>query len=72
MDRDSVARLRFDRRLQRRSGWVEPSEVESYLESLPDVSTKMTTCADAEDGEKRDSDTEAERAAPAPGSARPE
>ena len=48
MDRDSVERLRFDRRLQRRAGWVEPSEREAHLETLPDVSDKMTTCADEE------------------------
>jgi len=48
MDRDSVERLRFDRRLQRRAGWVEPSERQAHLETLPDVSDKMTTCADEE------------------------
>lgn len=48
MDRESVERLRFDRRLQSRRDWVEPTEVESHLESLPDVSTKMTTAAELE------------------------
>jgi hypothetical protein len=48
MDKESVERLRFDRRLQRRSGWVEETTQNAYLESLPDVSEKMTTCADEE------------------------
>ena len=56
MDRESVERLRFDRRLQRRRDWVEPSEAETYLESLPDVSQKMTTAAELE------AEEEAERA----------
>jgi hypothetical protein len=48
MDKESVDRLRFDRRLQRRSGWIEAADQDAYLESLPDVSEKMTTCADEE------------------------
>lgn len=48
MDRDSVQRLRFDRRLQRRAGWVEDSDRETHLASLPDVSAKMTTIAEEE------------------------
>ena len=48
MDKESVERLRFDRRLQRRSGWVEETTQNAYLESLPDVFEKMTTCADEE------------------------
>ncbi len=41
MDRESVERLRFDRRLQRRRGWVEQSDYEAHLESLADTSDKM-------------------------------
>ncbi len=48
MDRESVERLRFDCRLARRRDWVEDSEVEQYLESLPDVSAKMATIGDLE------------------------
>jgi hypothetical protein len=48
MDKASVERLRFDRRLQNRLGWVEPADREAFLESLPDVSGKMTTLADEE------------------------
>lgn len=45
MNRESVERLRFDRRLQRRLGWVDATVNATYLESLPDVSSKMTTIA---------------------------
>jgi len=48
MDRESVDRLRFDRRLQRRPGWVEESDFSGHLESLVDVSEKMTTAAELE------------------------
>lgn len=46
MDRESLDRLRFDRRLQSRRGWLAPGELDSYLASLPDVSDKMTTLAE--------------------------
>lgn len=48
MDKESVERLRFDRRLQRRPEWIEKADQEAYLASLPDVSEKMTTCAEEE------------------------
>ena len=48
MDRESVERLKFDRRLQRRRGWVAEEELESHVESLPDVAGKMTTVAELE------------------------
>jgi hypothetical protein len=48
MDRDSVQRLRFDRRLQRRAGWLEADERQAQLDALPDVSDKMTTIAEEE------------------------
>jgi len=50
MDRESVERLRFDRRLQRRRGWVEPTQYDDHVESLPDVSGKMTRGLDEEEG----------------------
>ena len=49
MDRESVERLRFDRRLRRRSGWLSAADEEAYLASLPDVSDKMTTIAEEEE-----------------------
>ena len=61
MDKESVARLRFDRRLQLRHNWIEKTDQEAFLASLPDVSEKMTSCAEAEEAEE-------ERTAEAPGS----
>lgn len=43
MNRDSVTRLRLDRRLLFRRGWIKPEERERELEALPDVSSKATT-----------------------------
>ena len=59
MDKESVERLRFDRRLKRRSGWLSAADEEEYLSSLPDVSDKMTTCAEEEESvEERSAATE--------------
>ncbi len=66
MDRESVDRLRFDRRLQRRRDWVEASDVEAQLESLPDVSDKMTTAAELEAEEEAARENAATEAANAP------
>ena len=49
MDKASVGRLQFDRRLQRRSGWLDEAERQAYLDALPDVTEKMTTIAEAEE-----------------------
>ena len=65
MDRESVERLRFDRRLQRRRDWVESSEVDANLEALPDVSDKMTTAAELEAEEAEQAAAESEAAAEA-------
>lgn len=48
MDRESVERLRFDRRLQNRREWIDPADLDAHIESLPDVSDKMTTPAELE------------------------
>ena len=48
MDRESVKRLQFDQRLQSRRGWVEESDHQAHLESLPDLADKMTTAAELE------------------------
>lgn len=48
MDRESLERLRFDRRLLRRRDWVEAEKFDDHLEALPDVSEKMTTAAELE------------------------
>lgn len=66
MDRESVERLRFDRRLHSRRGWVEESDIASHLESLQDVSDKMTTAAELEAEEAAASEAAEAETAPAP------
>lgn len=61
MDKGSVERLRYDRRLQRRLGWIDEADQKAYLASLPDVSEKLTTCAEEE--EKADPETRQEEPA---------
>lgn len=46
MDRESVERLRFDRRLLRRRDRVAEAEYASYVEGLPDVSDKLIRIGD--------------------------
>ena len=41
MDNEAAARLKFDRRMANRAGWVEPEELESKLEALPDCADKI-------------------------------
>lgn len=41
MDEDSVKKLRLDRRLLNRRGWIAPAEAEAELAALPDVSDKI-------------------------------
>ena len=41
MDRKSMRRLRLDRRLIRRRGWVSEEDLERELTALPDVSHKI-------------------------------
>lgn len=50
MDRESLDRLRFDRRLQKRRGWLAPGELERHVAALPDITDKLTTLADQEAG----------------------
>jgi hypothetical protein len=50
MDRESLDRLHFDRRLQNRRGWLGPGELERHVQALPDVSDKLTTLAAQEEG----------------------
>ena len=66
MDRESVERLRFDRRLASRRDWVDSSDRDAYLESLPDVAEKMTTAAELEAEEEAASGEEPAAAAPEP------
>ncbi len=41
MDQRSIERLKFDRRLERRRGWVDGKDVARELESLPDAADKV-------------------------------
>ncbi|MBK7951249.1 MAG: hypothetical protein IPK00_21445 [Deltaproteobacteria bacterium] len=63
MDRESLDRLRFDRRLQNRRGWLAPGELERHVETLPDVAEKLTKLA----GEESAAGAEASTAQPASG-----
>ena len=55
MDRRSTARLKLDRRLIRRRGWISKEELERELADLPDVSAKIA------DPEPQDVDAPVER-----------
>jgi len=56
MNRESLERLRFDRRLMKRRGWMSAAERARSLEELPDVSQKATTlgAASGEESPARD------------------
>ena len=49
MNRDSIQKMRLDRRLIRRNGWISERELEQELEALPDVADKLITLGEAED-----------------------
>jgi len=48
MTYDYTRKLKFDRRLLRRRGWVDPEELEKELADLPDVSDKAQPLAEEE------------------------
>ena len=56
MNREAMEKLRLDRRLINRRGWVSKAELEKNLEALPDVSDKIAP---------RDEEEEPSKAAPA-------
>ena len=41
MNREAMEKLRLDRRLIDRRGWISEAELEKNLEALPDVSHKI-------------------------------
>ena len=43
MNRESLDKLRLDRRLFKRRGWMSSAELSRALEQLPDVAGKATT-----------------------------
>jgi hypothetical protein len=48
MDRDSMERLKLDRRLTGRRNWISPEELARALEALPDASHKIARTDTAE------------------------
>jgi hypothetical protein len=52
MNLDSLAKMRLDRRLLRRRGWIAAKELEQSLAELPDAAQKATTLGEADDSEK--------------------
>ena len=67
MDRESLDRLRFDRRLQNRRGWLAPGELERHVQTLPDVSDKLTKLAGDENAAAAGGAADAPAGQPAPG-----
>ncbi len=55
MEKRSIERLQFDRRLLGRRGWVTDQELQEKLDSLPDVSEKVAPFQE-EEGEGTGSD----------------
>ena len=49
MNRDSVKKLRLDRRLIDRRGWLSAKERNEAIEGLPDVADKAITLGAASD-----------------------
>lgn len=41
MNLDDMDKLKFDRRLEHRRGWLEPGEREAHLENLQDATDKI-------------------------------
>ena len=52
MDRESMKKLRLDRRLLHRRGGISAKELKKALDALPDVSDKLTTLGEANPGEE--------------------
>jgi hypothetical protein len=54
MNREALNKLRLDRRLIRRRGWIGGAELERALEELPDRASKGVTLGEISD-ERSDS-----------------
>ncbi len=55
MNRESLNKMRLDRRLIRRRGWIAAAELERALQELPDGAEKALTLGEAAD-QRGDSD----------------
>ena len=49
MNREAISKLRLDRRLIKRRGWIGEGELKRELDGLQDVGHKGTTLGDAAD-----------------------
>jgi hypothetical protein len=60
MDHRSTQKLKLDRRLIRRRGWISQEELERELAALPDVSAKIAELEpqEADSAADRDADPE--------------
>ena len=67
MNNESIAKLRVDRRLHRRRGWIATKELQDELDALPDVSDKILDSRDDAPGSES-GETPADGIAPVPGS----
>jgi len=66
MNRESLDKLRLDRRLLQRRGWISAAERKRVLAELPDASGKATTLGAASD-ERGDSERSEVNKATTPG-----
>ena len=64
MHRDSLSKMRLDRRLLHRRGWIGSNELEQELSSLPDAADKATTLGEADDAEEASSNDAPDEAPP--------
>lgn len=60
MNRQEQGKLKFDRRLRNRPGWVSEEEIDAELETLSDAAGNV-----AEEEDEEDSGQEAEATGPA-------
>jgi hypothetical protein len=51
MNREATEKLRLDRRLMHRRGWIARTEFEKALEDLPDVSDKIAPSEESDSGD---------------------
>ncbi len=58
MDRESQRKLRLDRRLIGRRGWIAEKELSKELEALPDAADKQMPPEEAEEERPTSSDDE--------------
>jgi hypothetical protein len=66
MNREATEKLRLDRRLIHRRGWVSKAELTKELESLPDASHKIAPPEDQESTETAPAEERIFAAADAP------